>query len=337
VSIGADPVEAIARATLYEGYVLWPYRRSAAKNQRRWTFGGVYPAGFCADADESDLARVLCETLVEADAGARVAVELRCLHVVHRQALSAAGAPVDRIDVDGRGHLTWDEACERRLAPAPLALEALVRHPCETRFTVQAGRAHEELRAATGLVAGGLLRTWERLDVRVEIGAERLAGRVLRLTVSAENTSAWRGTERARAQRHALLSTHLVLRIEGGAFHSLADPPAELAAAAAACRNEGVWPVLVGAEGRRDTVLASCLVLEDYPRVAPESPGDLFDGGEIDQLLVLNILTLTDDEKAEMAATDPRAREILERTERLTPAQFLRLHGTFRDPRRRAP
>ena len=65
--------------------------------------------------------------------------------------------------------------------------------------------------------------------------------------------------------------------------------------------------------------------------IAPESPGDLFDGGEIDQLLILNILSLTEEEKAEMRATDPRAREILERTEALTPEELMRLHGTIRE------
>ena len=74
-------------------------------------------------------------------------------------------------------------------------------------------------------------------------------------------------------------------------------------------------------------MLASPIILEDHPRIAPESPGDLFDGGEIDEMLVLNILALTDEEKAEMRASDPRARAILERTEALTPEQLMRLHG----------
>jgi len=39
------PAEKIARAVLYEGYLLYPYRRSALKNQWRWTFGGVAPSG----------------------------------------------------------------------------------------------------------------------------------------------------------------------------------------------------------------------------------------------------------------------------------------------------
>src|SRR5207248_7063215 len=106
---------------------------------------------------------------------------------------------------------------------------------------------------------------------------------------------------------------------------------AELAEEAAGCENVGTWPVLVGNPGERRTVLCSPIILEDYPRVAPESPGDLFDGGEIDQLLILNILALTDEEKAEMAASDPRAKEILERTAALTPDELMRLHGVVRE------
>jgi hypothetical protein len=90
--------------------------------------------------------------------------------------------------------------------------------------------------------------------------------------------------------------------------------------------------VLVGEPGDRSTILASPIILDDYPRVAPESPGDFFDGGEIDQLLVLNILGLTDAEKEEVRGGDPRARELLERTEAITEEQLLRLHGTWRAP-----
>jgi hypothetical protein len=80
-------------------------------------------------------------------------------------------------------------------------------------------------------------------------------------------------------------------------------------------------------------MLASPLILYDYPRVAPESPGDFFDGGEIDQLLILNILTMSDEEKDEMRATDPKAREILERSEALSSADVQALHGTIRSLR----
>jgi hydrogenase maturation protease len=118
-----------------------------------------------------------------------------------------------------------------------------------------------------------------------------------------------------------------------GQFVSLLEPPENLKDLAASCENVGAWPVLVGAEGQRDTMLASPIILYDYPQIAPESPGDLFDGTEIDEILALRIMTMTDDEKREMRSTDDRARKILERTEALPVELLTRLHGTLRELR----
>ena len=133
-----------------------------------------------------------------------------------------------------------------------------------------------------------------------------------RLSVEIRNTTPWAGETREDALRHALCSTHTLL--VGGRFVSATEAPG--------CENVGTWPVLVG----DDAMLSSPIILEDHPRIAPESPGDLFDGGEIDGLLALNILALTDAEKAEMRE-DPRTREILERTENLTEEQLWTLSG----------
>jgi len=50
-------------------------------------------------------------------------------------------------------------------------------------------------------------------------------------------------------------------------------------------------------------------------------------------MLTLRILTMTDEEKREMAATEPRSRALLERTEAMTPTEIGRLHGALRSPR----
>jgi hypothetical protein len=286
-----DPVRAIADAVLYEGYLLWPYRRSATKNQRRWTFGGVYPPAH-AERHPDDRRRVRAECLVEG--GGDVAVTARFLQIVRRRVSGAAP------------YLDWDEAVERELGRGS--------------FEVPAGEAVERRDD------GAVVRTWERLEGRLDVRRE--PGRVV---VELVNTTPWDGEEREEALRHSFCSAHIVLRARGAAFVSQQDPPARLRDATAALRNDGLWPVLVGEPGSRDTVLASPFILEDHPRIAPESPGDLFDGGEIDQLLVVCILSLTDDEKAEMRASDPRARAILERTEALTPEELMRLHGAIRE------
>jgi hydrogenase maturation protease len=80
-------------------------------------------------------------------------------------------------------------------------------------------------------------------------------------------------------------------------------------------------------------MLASPIILYDYPQIAPESPGDLFDGTEIDEILALRIMTMTDSEKLEMRNSDDRARKILERTEALPMEHLMKLHGTLRELR----
>jgi hypothetical protein len=229
----------LADAVMYEGYMLWPYRSTALKNRRRWTFGCVFPPAWTAfHPDDADLMRT--QVLLESDPH-DVAVTVRFLQ----------------------------EGVERSVGRGPFAFEAL---------------------------AG---------DVDVEVDGQRL-------TVTIRNTTPWAPGDREQALAHAMCSTHTLL--VGGRFVSATE--------AEGCENIGTWPVLVG----EDAMLSSPIILEDHPRIAPESPGDLFDGGEIDGLLALNILALTDAEKEEMRA-DPRTREILDRTESLTEEQLWTLSG----------
>jgi hypothetical protein len=324
-----DSLRAIADAVLYEGYVLWPYRRSALKNQQRFTFGGVYPRAHSEGRDD-DPCTMRTQCLVETGGEASVDVRVRFLQVVRRQACrrTATGPePVDELTIEGQRHLSWDEAAEREVTVSGLELG----DPSEPRIVaidVPAGRAEEDLGDA-----GALVRSWERLEGTVETSVEAVSRRVVRLTVTISNSTPWSRGRREDLLRRTFCSTHTALHVESGSFVSLTDPPNDLRKAADACENQGTWPVLVGTEGERHTLLSSPIILSDYPQIAPESPGDLFDGVEIDQLLVLNILALTDEEKAEMRASDPRAREILDRTTGLSGEQLMRLHGAIRELR----
>jgi hypothetical protein len=73
------------------------------------------------------------------------------------------------------------------------------------------------------------------------------------------------------------------------------------------------------------------IILYDYPQIAPESIGTFFDGTEIDEMLTLRVLTLTDDEKLEMQQADERTRELLARTEQISSEQLMKLHGVVRN------
>jgi hypothetical protein len=164
------------------------------------------------------------------------------------------------------------------------------------------------------------------------LSAEQAAGTVrLRLRIENVTTEQPLTDDRAVALRQSLVGVHTLIALSGGRFISLLEPPDEVREAAAACINRGAWPVLVGARPAADLVLCSPIILYDYPSIAPESPGSLFDGTEIDEILTLRIMTMTDAETREARATDERAREIIDRVGTLNQETLERLHGTFRD------
>jgi hydrogenase maturation protease len=268
-----------------------------------------------------------------------VELTVRFLHLTARRVgeLPEGGTSpvryVEALRVDGKLLQTWQEAEERTVALAETPLADLRARP--HGFAFPAGRRREEIRQASGKVVGVIDREQQALQGTVEVAAAAVAEGLFRLTVRVANTTAPENAGRAdrdEALLYALVSTHVILEVQGGAFVSLLDPPDRCRAAAAECRNVGVWPVLVGEPGERDAMLASPIILYDYPQVAPESPGDLFDGTEIDEILTLRFLTLTEDENLMAAAVDERARALLRRTEGLGAEELMRLHGTLRQP-----
>jgi hypothetical protein len=172
----------------------------------------------------------------------------------------------------------------------------------------------------------------------VEITAEVLGERLIKIRVVVSNltpVAIRQDFDRETLMKRSLVSTHAILQLDGaGEFVSLLDPPNDLREAAEQCANVGLWPVMVGEEGDRDAMLASPIILYDYPRIAPESSGDFFDNNEIDEMLALRVLTMTDAEKSEARQTDSRAGALLDRTEGLSDDDLMKLHGVLRGIRR---
>jgi hypothetical protein len=304
-----DAAEQVADAVLYEGYVLYPYRASAAKNQFRWQFGVVAPRA-PRDCGEPWFAQTEC--LVEpADSLPRLSMRVRFLRP--RTCPERTESACRRAAGDGGSTHPWLEGVPQALEGVPHAID------------VDAGPLDHERP-----------REWPLsgidIDARVILQAES-AGRFIKLQIRLENLERWSvafGRIRDIMLCRSLVAAHVLLRVDGGAFISLLDPPPDAAALAESCQNRHTWPVLVGDHGRRDLMLSSPIVLYDFPAVAHESQGDLCDAAEIDEIISLRIMTMTDEEKAEARATDPRARAILDRIERLTPDQLGALHETLR-------
>ena len=335
-------VDPIADAVLYEGYILYPYRPSV-KNHQRWTFGGLFPAGW----DGGDPSGNQTECLIQGNPATTFEAVVRFLHLTARQVGELVPPlnewprdgeppvrPVEALRVGNRVYQTWQEAEEREVALGEATLGDLVAGPLVRSFTFAGGRSLELVHGPDGDVVGALVRERKAIEGTVEVSAAEVAAGLYRVTLRVSNrTPLDEANGRDNALLRALISTHALLGVRGGGFVSLLGPPECWREAAAGCRNVGTFPVLVGHEGDTDTMLSSPIILYDYPQVAPESPGDFFDGTEIDEMLTLRILTLTDGEKQEMAAVDKRAGALLARTEALAREQLLGLHGTVRGSR----
>jgi len=326
----------VAKAVLYEGYMLYPYRPSSVKNQQRFNFGVVYPRAFSEAQKGTEPWTMQAEWLVEGASLTRLEVRLRFLQLGDRSVEQAIGGefrPVRNLAVDEQTFYSWQEAAEREIEVPVATLGSLVSASLKHPYELPASTVQESLIDSHGVLAGQIVRTQQAIDGSISVSARAVSDNVFRISAIVENFTVVRQADtisRDQALVRSLVSAHVLSGVEEGQFVSLLDPPAALRQMSDACRNQGVFPVLVGEEGQRDTMLASPIILYDYPQIAPESAGDLFDGTEIDEILSLRILTMTDEEKREMSQSDQRARQMLERTENLPAEQFAKLHGALR-------
>ncbi|MDX3451962.1 hypothetical protein PV396_08375 [Streptomyces sp. ME02-8801-2C] len=331
----------VADAVLFEGYVLYPYRASAAKNRLRWQFGVLVPPGWGAECEEHDFQHTEC--LMEPKAGATLSAEMRFLRARRRTVQQARPdgdfETVSELPLDDRVLVPWDEGGEERVEVVA-SVDELLGDGITRPFRLPAREDTAPVLDAAGRTVGRLVRRCAEISGTVRLSARELDGpyRAMRLTAVVENTSDWTPSEGQAADRDAalpysLVATHLLMALSAGSFLSMTDPPEWAKGAVAACRNLHTWPVLAGEPGSADLVLSSPIILEDHPAIAPESPGALYDATEIDEILALRTAALTDEEKREARGTDERAAAVIELADSM-PAEVLeRLHGAVRSLR----
>src|ERR1700720_1588317 len=343
-------VDKIANAVLYEGYILYPYRASARKNRQRFTFGRVYPRAYSEAQSGAEPFAMQTECLLQGR-GTRTALEVRMrfLHLMTR-AIGLLPAPaselpadiepgsfssVPELRIDDKLYQAWQEAVEREVRSSPRLLDSLASGTFSLPFHFSRSLTFDPIRDRRSQVIGAIIRRQQSLHGAIHIAAQPVGSQVFKIRVTVENQSPVSAPDLDQPEEvlmRTLASTHTILELDGGEFFSLMDPPESHAELAATCTNVGTWPVLVGEKekGEAATVLSSPIILYDYPEIAPESPGEFFDATEIDEILALRVLTMTDQEKWEMRQLDEHARDILDRTEALPEEDFWKMHGTIR-------
>jgi hypothetical protein len=332
-----DVIEKVADAVMYEGYVLYPYRASAMKNRLRWQFGVVAPREY-SERSRAESWHAQTECVVEPGRRPRLAVKVRCLQLQRRSVEepingdSAGWRECERVVFGEREFLTWDEAVPQAVVHCGQALDELCIREYTTAFHLADARETEVIYSVGGERISRITRERWPIFCVLRVAAER-AGDLVKVRVRVENATAWSdsGTlERDVALRQSLIGCHTLLHIEDGRFVSLLDPPSHAVDTVKSCVNEHTWPVLAGVSGSRDLMLSSPIILYDYPAIAPESAGDFFDATEMDEMLSLRVMTMTEQERREAAATDERARAIVERAGGPDAGNLASLHGAIR-------
>jgi hypothetical protein len=319
----------VADAVLYEGYLLYPYRGTSSKNQSRWQWGILGPPG-AAKAGIGEDDRLAAQFLV--DGAGAITLVVRFLQLQHRSAERDTGArryqPVDELTTPSGSWLSWDEAVEIELSFGPFDVDD-PRGQWSLPVSAPPGTDVEPV------PGGRLVRTRARVTAALSVSVQQNDG-LHQVTCTLANTGA-PATDHSDAIARSLIGTHIIAEAVGGEFVSLLDPPDRAAGAAARCRQHRCFPVLAGVPGNLDLLLISPIILYDYPQVAEQSAGALYDATEIDEILTLRVMTMTDEEKAAARATDPRAAQIVDRCDAMSPEAMQRLHGVLRDPHREAP
>lgn len=313
---------AVADAVLYEGYLLYPYRGTSAKNQSRWQFGVLGPPG-AADAGLGEDDTLAADFLVD---GARALIlAVRFLQLQHRAAeREVAGCgfePVAELTTPSGSWLTWDEAAECEIGFGPLEL-----HEQPWVLPIVADAATDVER----LDGGRLVRARQPVRGALTVAAEP-DGSLRRVSIKVRNVGD-QATDKHDAIARSLIGTHVIAEAVGGRFVSLLEPPPAAADAVSRCGRHRCFPVLAGPPGDDDMLLISPIILYDHPEVAEQSRTALYDCTEIDEILTLRVMTMTDAEKAQARATDPRAARIIDRCDAMSPEAMARLHGVLRDP-----
>ncbi len=320
-----DRARAVADAILYEGYLLYPYRASSSRNRSRWQWGVLGPPG-AADAGIGEDDSIAAQFLV--DGSQAITLTVRFLQLQHRRAERESGLdrfePVDELITPSGSWLTWDEAVEHEESFGPLALDDPAR--AWTLSVTAPGATSNE-----AVEGGRLARDRREVSATLTVGIEP-DGALLRVSVRVANTGA-PAADKDDAIARSLIGTHIIAEAIGGKFVSLLEPPSPAADAVSRCTRHRCFPVLAGPPGAGDLLLISPIILYDHPEVAEQSETALYDCTEIDEILTLRVMTMTDQEKAQARATDPLAAQIIDRCDAMSPEAMSRLHGALRDPR----
>ena len=286
-----NKIEKIADAILYEGYNLFPFRKSSLKNQKRFNFGIVSPKCWAENRTNNAFFQQTEVLIFSKDRDFNISMKIRFLQVEDKK-------------------YDWQNVLPRSIEVNFNFAEILdTQHKKSFKFSSE--------------------NNFRKIHGEIKTFATRIHKNLFKISLVLINKTESENSSENQILPSSFISAHSILQIGKGKFISLRETQKEFESPAGTCKNIGVFPVLAGEKNKQNSVLSSPIILYDFPEVSENSFADFFDGTEIDELMVLSILALSDAEQEEIRKTDEKAAKILDKLDKIDARDLLKLHASM--------
>ena len=128
-------LEDITRTLLYEGYALYPYHRSAIKNQKPVPFGVVFPQHYNT-YNEHAHSKMQTQCIVTGSDDLLINISVRFLHLKKTELFEHATrqetaeddfVPVYNLNIDGKSYQAGWQTIERKVSTGDLQISQLIK------------------------------------------------------------------------------------------------------------------------------------------------------------------------------------------------------------------
>lgn len=327
-------VDNLTRTLLYEGYSLFPYHRSAIKNQKPIPFGVVYPHDYHS-CNEHAHAEMVTDCIVDGNKNSEININVRFLHLIKTEIFSKEKenfVPVYELNLNGELYQSGWQTIERKISKGNLTITSPTKEMETLPFNFENEFESILLKNENGEITGKKITSILPVEGAVVIKAIPMEnmGNAFRIIVFINNNTPVinaQNISRDEIFRQSFLSTNTILNVENGEFISLQNPGEKWKDLIDECKNKDTWPILI--DGSNTTLLSSPIIVYDYPKINPKSKGDLFDSLEIEEALMLHFSVMSDEEKEKIAQSDEKLRSMLNKVSQVTPDEIISLHGGF--------
>jgi len=338
----ASILDDLTRTLLYEGYSLFPYHRSAIKNQKPVPFGVVFPENY-NNYNEHAHSMMHSQSIIKGNKNTKINIDVRFLHLKETNLLpddskAESGkddyAPVNSLIIGGKSFRAGWQTIERKISSREMLLSQILKNKKVIDFSFGKMHESENINDEKNHLWGQQITGVEEINGRISIEAAQVENmpNAFRITVTVRNTTPIKNAAeitRDKVLSASFLSTHIILRTIDGEFISHQAPGDLWAEAIAGCNNINTWPILIDEDNT--TLLSSPIILYDYPKLNHQNHGDLFDSTEIEEALLLHVSVLSDKEKEQIAGSDEKLNSMLHKVSQVTPEELIKFHGGMRE------